>query len=172
MLPWEHMPSAAGNLQSRGRWFSTLVIGLGSLHGLTACVLNDRLDAALELPKNYRTPHLTSAAAVPPLEWWRGFRSAELSDLMDQALAANLDIAAAVARIVEADAQARIAGAALLPSINATADVQRSKSSRAVFSSSGTGGTGTSGGGGGGGIGASTSGGGGGGGGAARTIYT
>ena len=41
-----------------------------------ACVLNDRLDAALELPKNYRTPHLTSAAAVPPLEWWRGFRSA------------------------------------------------------------------------------------------------
>src|SRR5206468_10851641 len=108
----------------------------------------------------YRTPHLVSQAAVPPLEWWRGFHSAELTDLMDQALAANFDIAAAIARIVEADAQARIAGAALLPSINATASVQRSKSSRAVLSSSGTGGTGTSGGGGGGGgIGASTSGG-------------
>jgi outer membrane protein, multidrug efflux system len=168
MQPWAQTPSAWGNPQSRGRWISTLLVGLGSLQGLTACILNDRLDPALELPKSYRAPHLGSQAAVPPLEWWRGFRSAELSDLMEQALAANLDIAAAVARIVEADAQARIAGAALLPSINATADVQRSKSSRAVFSSGGAGSTGTSGGGstGGGAVGASTSGG------AARTIYT
>ena len=63
---------------------------------------------------------------------------------MQQALVANFDIAAAVARIVEADAQARIVGAALLPSITGTADVQRSQSSRAgLGTSSSTGGGGT-----------------------------
>jgi multidrug efflux system outer membrane protein len=136
---------------------ATLVVGLGLLLGLGACALGDRLDPALEVPKNYRAPHLKSEAALPPLEWWRGFRSAELSDLMEQSLAANFDIAAAVARIVQADAQARIAGAALLPSVNATASAQRSKSSQAVFGGS----SGASGG-------ASV----GGGGGSTRTLYT
>src|SRR6202521_1333936 len=155
-------PSARAGRQSRPRSFATLVAGFGLLQGLGACMLNDRLDPALEVPKNYRAPHLASQAAVPPLEWWRGFRSAELTDLMEQALAANFDIAAAIARIVQADAQARIAGAALLPSINATASAQRSKSSQAVFGGT----SGASGGGSGG-----TSAGGGGGGGA-RTLYT
>ena len=154
-------PSARAGWQSRPRSFATLVAGFGLLQGLGACMLNDRLDPALEVPKNYRAPHLASQAAVPPLEWWRGFRSVELTDLMEQALAANFDIAAAIARIVQADAQARIAGAALLPSINATASAQRSKSSQAVFggtsSASGGGSGGTSAGGGGGGV---------------RTLYT
>ena len=154
-------PSARAGRQSRPRSFATLVAGFGLLQGLGACMLNDRLDPALEVPKNYRAPHLASQAAVPPLEWWRGFRSAELTDLMEQALAANFDIAAAIARIVQADAQARIAGAALLPSINATASAQRSKSSQAVFG-------GTSGASGGGSGGTSVGGGGGG----TRTLYT
>ena len=50
--------------------------------------------------------------------WWRGFRSKELTDLIEEALTSNLDIAAAVARIVQADAKARIAGAALLPVVD------------------------------------------------------
>src|SRR5229473_3175374 len=154
-------PSARAGPQSRARSFATLAVGFGLLQGLGACVLNDRLDPALEVPKNYRAPHLRSEAALPPLEWWRGFRSAELTDLMEQASAANFDIAAAVARIVQADAQARIAGAALLPSINATASAQRSKSSQAVFG-------GTSGASGGSSGGSSVGGGGGG----ARTLYT
>jgi multidrug efflux system outer membrane protein len=157
-------PSARAGPQSRPRPFATLAVGFGLLQGLGACVLNDRLDPALEVPKNYRTAHLKSEAALPPLEWWRGFRSSELTDLMEQASAANFDIAAAVARIVQADAQARIAGAALLPSINATASAQRSKSSQAVFG----GASGASGGGGGGSGGSSVGGGGGGG----RTLYT
>jgi NodT family efflux transporter outer membrane factor (OMF) lipoprotein len=123
----EEMPSARANLQDRPRPLVTFVVGFGLLQGLGSCVLNDKLDPSLEVPKTYRAPHLKSQAAVPPLEWWRGFRSAELSDLMEQALAANFDIAAAVARIVQADAQARIAGAALLPTLNATLEAQRSR---------------------------------------------
>ena len=44
----------------------------------------------------------------------------------------NLDIAAAIARVIQADAQARIAGAALLPALNASASANRSRSSQAT----------------------------------------
>jgi outer membrane protein, multidrug efflux system len=99
---------------------------------LSACVLTqDRLDSALEVPRAYRAAH-GPPNAPPPLDWWQTFRSAELTDLVQQANAANFSIAAAVARIVEADAQARIAGAALLPMLNVTANVQKSQISTAV----------------------------------------
>lgn len=100
---------------------------------LAACVLTqDRLDPALEVPQAYRAAHGSPNAAPPPLDWWRTFHSAELTDLMQQANSANFSIAAAVARIVEADAQARIAGAALLPMLDATANDQQARSSGAV----------------------------------------
>src|SRR5579859_3009057 len=44
----------------------------------------------------------------PSEDWWHGFNSPTLNDLMEQARAANDDIGAAVARIRQADAQARI----------------------------------------------------------------
>jgi outer membrane protein, multidrug efflux system len=108
---------------------------------LAACVLTqDRLDAALEVPKTYRAAHGAPDAAPPPLDWWRTFRSSELTDLMEQAQAANFSIAVAVAQISEADAQARIVGAALLPNISASANAQNSLSpvgaSRALGGSS------------------------------------
>ena len=52
--------------------------------------------------------------------WWRGFRSAELDGLIDAALDGSFDIAAAIARVRQADAQVRIAGAPLLPTLDAT----------------------------------------------------
>lgn len=56
---------------------------------------------------------------------WQAFGSAELQALTAQALAQNLDIAVAAARVAQADAAARIAGAALLPSVTAQADAGR-----------------------------------------------
>lgn len=72
-------------------------------------------------------------AVWPSTTWWRGFGSAELNDLILAAQADNLDIAAAAARVRQADAQLRISGAALLPSASATgsADWQRSSAKRA-----------------------------------------
>ncbi len=58
-------------------------------------------------------------AAWPSRQWWQSFGSATLNGYVQQALAASDNIAAAVARVREADAQARIAGAALLPSVSA-----------------------------------------------------
>ncbi|MEY9759103.1 multidrug efflux system outer membrane protein [Bradyrhizobium yuanmingense] len=82
-----------------------------------ACVLTQDLpDPALDVPTHYK--YAGKGDAPPSLDWWRGFRSAELTQLMEEAQTVNLDIAAAVARIVQADAQARQAGAALLPSVS------------------------------------------------------
>ncbi len=57
-------------------------------------------------------------AVWPGETWWRGFRSPELDGLIEAAIANNLDIAAAVARIREADAQVRQSGSALLPAVS------------------------------------------------------
>lgn len=53
----------------------------------------------------------------PQAEWWHGFGSPELDGYIDQARRANYDLAAAIARVRQADAQVTIAGAALLPTI-------------------------------------------------------
>ena len=75
---------------------------------------------ALEMPAIYRASQATEAAAWPAADWWRGFDSSELNELIDEARVRNFDIAAAIARVVQADAQVRIAGAALLPTLDAT----------------------------------------------------
>ncbi len=95
------------------RWVA--VLGLAGASG--ACVLTQDLpDPALDVPATYK--YAGKADAPPSLDWWRGFRSAELTQLMEEAQTVNLDIAAAVSRIIQADAQARQAGAALLPSLS------------------------------------------------------
>jgi len=101
---------------------------------LGGCLLaGARPDPALDIPANYtgvsRKPAVAEAA-LPPLDWWKRFHSRELTSLVEQARAANLDIAAAIARIVQADAQARIAGAALLPDVTLDANATRSRASR------------------------------------------
>lgn len=75
-------------------------------------------------------------AAWPDADWWRNFRAPALDAYMEAARKNNYDLAAAAARIVQADARARIAGAALLPTLDATADVSRSRSGTAGTSSS------------------------------------
>jgi NodT family efflux transporter outer membrane factor (OMF) lipoprotein len=87
----------------------------------------DLPDPALDVPAQYK--YAGKPDAPPPLDWWRGFRSGELTQLMEEAQTVNLDIAAAVSRIVEADAQARQAGAALLPSLSGTGQETYSRTS-------------------------------------------
>jgi multidrug efflux system outer membrane protein len=70
-----------------------------------------------------------SAALWPAADWWHGFGSSKLDELIAEAERNNDDLAGAIARVQEADAQARIAGAALLPSLDlgATATRQRAQ---------------------------------------------
>ncbi|MET3991710.1 MULTISPECIES: efflux transporter outer membrane subunit [Bradyrhizobium] len=95
------------------RWAAVACLAASS----GACVLTQDLpDPALDVPAQYK--YAGKPDAPPSLDWWRGFRSAELTQLVEEAQTVNLDIAAAVSRIVQADAQARQAGAALLPSLS------------------------------------------------------
>jgi NodT family efflux transporter outer membrane factor (OMF) lipoprotein len=59
------------------------------------------------------------AGATVPLtaDWWKSFGNAELTSLVETSQSGNLDIAQAEARLLQADARARQAGAALLPSV-------------------------------------------------------
>jgi outer membrane protein, multidrug efflux system len=95
------------------------------------CILTQDLpDPALDIPEGYKAARLAKATDAPPtLDWWRGFRSPELTTLMVEAQTVNLDIAAAVARFIQADAQARIAGAALLPNISGAGSETYSRTS-------------------------------------------
>ena len=106
-----------GNFGGKMRTASALSALLLS-PALSGCILGtEKPDLNLEVPVTYREGgHRAPDAALPALDWWRGFRSAELTSLMDAAQIYNLDIAVAIAQIEQADAQVGVAGAPLLPS--------------------------------------------------------
>ncbi len=95
---------------------------------------------APDVPGDWRTLPASTQPVWPNQTWWEGFNSPDLNQLITEAEASNFSIAAAVARIRQADAQLRIAGAPLLPSVGATADAswQRVKRSSFSFNSNGT----------------------------------
>jgi NodT family efflux transporter outer membrane factor (OMF) lipoprotein len=99
---------------------------------LSGCITAEQPDLALMIPAAYRDAETSSRAALPKTDWWRGFRSAELTRLVEEAELANLDIAAAIGRVIQADAQARIAGASLLPAVSLDASASRSRASQAT----------------------------------------
>jgi NodT family efflux transporter outer membrane factor (OMF) lipoprotein len=102
------------------RWLARGAMPLVLLLG--ACDLGpDYQRPQVEMPLEFRATPATEAAAWPSDDWWRGFGSPDLDVLIEQARAQNFDIAAAIARVRQADAQVRIAGAALLPTATATA---------------------------------------------------
>jgi len=79
-------------------------------------------------PAQWReAPPNDSEGVWPSADWWHGFGSPTLDDLIVEAQRSNDDLAAAIARVEEADAQARIAGAALLPSVDFGADAARQR---------------------------------------------
>lgn len=59
--------------------------------------------------------------------WWNRFHSAELTDLLDRVMEENTDLQASLARIDQARAQSRIAGAGLFPSLGANGSLSRSE---------------------------------------------
>jgi NodT family efflux transporter outer membrane factor (OMF) lipoprotein len=102
---------------------------------LAGCVLTqDVPDPALDIPGAYKAAGAITPNGQPRLDWWRGFGSPELTSLMEEAQRVNLDIAAAVARFVQADALARQTGAALLPSLSGNGQETYSRTSGASAS--------------------------------------
>jgi multidrug efflux system outer membrane protein len=74
---------------------------------------------ASDVPAAFEQKAPTNAPVWPARDWWTQFGDPRLVALEDQAQAGNLDLAQAAARLRQADARARQAGAALLPSLGA-----------------------------------------------------
>lgn len=94
-----------------------------------ACLAGCSLIAPFERPASPEPQawrqHVAAAAVAPELDWWRAFGSAELEALIARAAANNYDLRAAASRIEQARAQARVARAALLPALDASAQAAR-----------------------------------------------
>lgn len=83
--------------------------------------------AGCSLVPSYQTPELPVAdhwdgrSVVAPAaggQWWKGFASPELDQLIDQGLNHNYDLEAAISRIDEAQGSAQVAGAAQFPQVS------------------------------------------------------
>lgn len=110
-------------------WVIQVIGGLALFPLLAGCILTPgTVDSAVPVPPRYTATTGLPHGSRPRPDWWRGFRSPELSRFVETAQAENLDIAAAIARILQADAQSRIAGAPLLPFLGFNGSVERSRS--------------------------------------------
>lgn len=79
-----------------------------------------------ELPASYEEAE--APGDHEPLRWWSSFDDPALDAVVDTALAANLDLAEAVARLEEVRAQARAAGAPRFPSVDVNGSVNDTRS--------------------------------------------
>lgn len=96
---------------------------------LAACMPADQrppAPAAVAAPAGWRDGQ-TGTAAIDP-RWWEAFGDPVLTGLVESALARNTDVLIAAARIQETQAAIRLARSAALPSVDAVAAVQRSRS--------------------------------------------
>jgi multidrug efflux system outer membrane protein len=88
----------------------------------TGCALHEVEQAPLALPSAFAAPRIGSDASWPGKDWYESFGSPELRVLIEQASSENLDLSVARARVAQADARARQAGAAILPSVDGGAN--------------------------------------------------
>src|SRR5512139_1083153 len=93
---------------------------------LTACASTETRLPEVELPP-------ATAATVPGVDrWWTQFNDPQLTALIEETLAANLDLRIAVARIEEARANLKLARSYQPPTIDADAGAARARRSDAT----------------------------------------
>jgi len=93
---------------------------------LAACASTDTRLPAVDLPP----PTATHVAGIE--RWWTQFNDPQLTTLIEEALAANLDLRLAVARIDEARANLRLARSSLYPSLDADFGASRARRSQST----------------------------------------
>ena len=100
-----------------------LIIAMAAMAAmaLAGCVVGPNYQRpAIALTAGYMTPAAAPPSTAPAgRDWWAGFEDPALSRVVARALAANLDIAQAAARVRQSRAVAKAARAALLPSLDA-----------------------------------------------------
>jgi multidrug efflux system outer membrane protein len=110
-----------------------------ALVGVTGCATQSALLTPGITPAASYSEAATPGAAELSADWWRTFSSAELQSLVDQALAGSPDLAIAAERVRQAEAQARVAGASLFPTLDlgfSTRKTRENESSSTTLSAS------------------------------------
>ena len=93
---------------------------------LAGCASTPTSPPKLDLPS-------TTAQVQPSLaRWWTAFGDPTLDKLVDEALANNLDLAAAMARVESARAQVKLSQADLFPTVDLGVDANRTRFSQQV----------------------------------------
>ncbi|WP_339527278.1 efflux transporter outer membrane subunit [Pseudomonas sp. EL_65y_Pfl2_R96] len=100
---------------------------------LTLCLLlgacghpAPRPDSGIQPPLAWQSPHRESASRTSR-QWWTQFGSPQLDRLIEQARVGSYDLAAAIARVRQAQADTVIAGGSQLPEVKAGMNANRQK---------------------------------------------
>ncbi|MSP95327.1 MAG: efflux transporter outer membrane subunit [Alphaproteobacteria bacterium] len=98
---------------------------------LTACAEMTPVPRLMQgdVPAAFEQPVAPGAPIWPEPDWWRNFSSAELDSLIAATQAGNFDLAAAEARVLQADARIRQTGSILLPTVELSGDANQSRNS-------------------------------------------
>jgi len=85
----------------------------------------------VEVPQNWQSPvpwhQATPLDSLPKNAWWKIFSDGELNQYEERAMAENQTLKAAVARLAEARASARVTAAGLYPELDAAFSAQRAR---------------------------------------------
>ncbi|MDR1890278.1 MAG: efflux transporter outer membrane subunit [Zoogloeaceae bacterium] len=111
---------------------SRLALALGATLLFSGCAIGpDFVRPDTALPENYGTEVNLPVAAEAEInpEWWKLFGDATLDQLVEQTLANNQDLLAAVARMEAAEAAAREAGAEYFPNVDLQGSSVRNRTS-------------------------------------------
>lgn len=97
---------------------------------LSGCAIGPDYQApVMETPDHWKGD--AGMAAMADKNWWNQFNAPQLTDLVQQAITHNTDLAASMARIEQSRAQIKIAQASLFPAISAGGNLSRTESDQA-----------------------------------------
>jgi len=83
--------------------------------------------SGLQAPADWQSLDASTDQPLPGEHWWQQFSSAPLNHLVERARLGSFDLAAAAARVRQAQASAVIAGAPLLPEVTFGLDASRQR---------------------------------------------
>lgn len=83
-----------------------------------------------DVPAKFTAPITASKQLWPQADWWKSFGSPELAGFVETAQSNNLDLAAAYARVLQAEARSGIARSAFFPEIGLSAGATHSGSNQ------------------------------------------
>jgi multidrug efflux system outer membrane protein len=110
----------------RTKWSLLFSLSCAVLTGCASRLPITEPPPKVDLPVVWTTTIASNDQEWPDKNWWHRFGSPELTHLVDEGQSGNLELAGALARVRQAEAEARIAGVSLLPTANLYGDASGS----------------------------------------------